>query len=98
MKKDGGVAADLSHAFDQVRNWLHVVNDHRLAVLDSLKIEKEDVSSVYGIVIAGRDVGYDAHYLRRLKGEDRGRVSFLTYDDLLFALVALIKRMDELQT
>ena len=67
-------------------------------MLDSLKIKKEDVSSVYGIVIAGRDIGYDAHHLRRLKGEDRGRVLFLTYDDLLFALDALIKRMDELRT
>lgn len=40
MKKDGGVAAPLSHAFDQVRDWLHTVDEHRLAVLDSLKIDR----------------------------------------------------------
>lgn len=96
MKKDGGLAADLGHAFDQVRSWLHLVDEHRLSVLDSLKIDREEVSTVKGVVIAGRDIGYDAHNLRRLKGEDRGRISFFTYDDLLFALDVLIRRMGQL--
>lgn len=96
MKKDGGVAAELGHAFDQVRNWLHLVDEHRLAVLDALKIDRADVSVVRGVVIAGRDVGYDALHLRRLKGEDRGRLTFLTYDDLLFSLDSLIHRMGQL--
>jgi hypothetical protein len=94
MKKDGGVAAPLSHAFDQVRWWLHIVDEHRLAVLESLKIEKELVSTVKGVVIAGGDIGNDAQYLRQLKGTDWGRITFLTYDDLLFALDALIRRME----
>ena len=96
MKKDGGIAAPLSHAFDQVRDWLHEVDEHRLAVLDSLHIERDDVSSVRGVVIAGRDSGYDARDLRKLKGADWGRVIFLTYDDLLFALDALIRRVEVL--
>ncbi len=94
MKKDGDMAAPLSHAFDQVRNWLHEVDEHRLAVLDSLNIDREAVSSVRGIVIAGRDLGYDARNLRRLKGVDYGRVAFLTYDDLVFALDGLIRRIE----
>lgn len=96
MKKDGGVAAPLSHAFDQVLDWLHVVDEHRLAVLDSLKIDRDLVSSVRGVVIAGRDEGYDAQHLRRLKGADRGRITLLTYDDILFALAALIRKMSSL--
>jgi hypothetical protein len=96
MRQDGGVASELSHAFDQVNDWLHVADEHRLAVLDSLQIAKEDVSMVRGIVIAGRDLGYDAHKLRKLKGVDRGRITFLTYDDLFFALDALIKRIGAL--
>lgn len=96
IKKDGGVAADLGHAFDQVRSWLHVVDEHRLAVLDSLKIDRNEVSAVRGVVIAGRDQGYDALHLRRLKGQDWGRISLLTYDDLLFALDSLIARMGKL--
>jgi hypothetical protein len=93
MKKDGGVAAPLSHAFDQVRDWLHVVDEHRLAVLDTLKIDRDAVSTIRGVVIAGTDHGYDAQHLRRLKGTDWGRITLLTYDDLFFALGALLNRM-----
>lgn len=93
MRKNGDVAAPLSHAIDQVSDWLQVVDDHRLAVLDSLGVEKEQVSSVRGVVIAGRDIGYDAQQLRKLKGVDRGRISLLTYDDVLFSLDALIRRI-----
>lgn len=96
LKKDGGISAQLTHALDQVREWLHVVDEHRLSVLDTLKIEREKVSSVRGVVIAGRDAGYDAQYIRRLKGTDFGRIIILNYDDLLFALNALIRSMDRI--
>ena len=96
MNKDGGMAAPLSHAFDQARDWLHEVDEHRLAVLDSLKIERDEVSRVRGVVIAGRDKGNEARNLRKLKGADMGEVMFLTYDDLLFALDALIRRMEKI--
>lgn len=96
MIKKGGVAAPLNHAFDQVRDWLHVVDEHRLAVLDALNIDRSIVSTIRGVVIAGRDIGYDAQHLRRLKGADWGRITLLTYDDLLFALDALIRKMETL--
>lgn len=96
LRKDGGHAAPLVHAFDQVRSWLHVVDEHLLAVLDSLKIDRTEVARVRGVVIAGRDLGYDALHLRRLKAQDFGRISFLTYDDLLFALDSLIGKMNKL--
>jgi hypothetical protein len=96
IKRSGGMSAEVSHAFDQVRDWLHVVDEHRLAVLDSLGILKEEVSAVRGVVIAGRDVGYDALELRKLKGADLGRVLLFTYDDLLFSLDALIRRIGAL--
>lgn len=96
LKKDGGVAAELSHAFDQVRSWLHVADEHRLALLDAMGIERSEVGAVRGVVIAGRDQGYDALHLRRLKGSDWGSISLLTYDDLLFALESLIGKVDRL--
>ena len=96
LRKDGGEAAEIRHAFDQVTSWLHIVNEHFLAVLDTLKIDRDAVSVVRGLVIAGRDRGYDAEHLRRLKGVDRGRVQFLTYDDLVFGLAAVIRRMEAL--
>jgi hypothetical protein len=48
------------------------------------------------VVIAGRDSGYDAEHLRKLKGRDWGKVSFLTYDDMLFSVDALIRKMEVL--
>jgi hypothetical protein len=96
LKKDGGMAAPLSHAFDQVQDWLHVVNDHKLAVLDTLNVHRDMVSTVRGVVIAGRDKGQDAAHLKRLKGIDRGRVSFLTFDDLLFSVGALVRDIGSL--
>lgn len=96
LKKDGGEASEVRHAFDQVVSWLHVVDEHRLAVLDSLGIDRTVVSSVRGVVIAGRDMGYDPKHLSRLKGVDRGRVTLLTYDDLSAGLRALIRGMHKL--
>ena len=96
LKKNGGIAAPLSHAFDQVRDWLHEINEHQLAVLDSLGIDRNEVGAIRGIVIAGRDSGYDAKNLRKLKGADLGPITFLTYDDLLFAFEALIQRVEGL--
>lgn len=96
LKRDGGIASELSHAFDQVRDWLHITDEHRLAILEALKIEKSEVSKIRGVVIAGRDIKNDAHHLRKLKGGDYGPIGFLTYDDLLFALDALITQIIEL--
>lgn len=36
LKADGGVAAELQHAFDQVHSWLQVFDDHRGAALECL--------------------------------------------------------------
>lgn len=96
MKKDGGQAAQLNHAFDQVRGWLHKIDEHRGAVLDSLNIKAVMVSKIRGVVIAGRDGGYNEEHLRRLKGIDHGQVTFLTFDDLASILAALISQMKSL--
>ena len=96
IKRDGGLHSELNHAFDQVRDWLPIVDEHRLAVLDSLNIDRSMVSTIRGVVIAGRDIGYDAKHLRRHKGTDWGRITFLTYDDLLFSLDSLIRKIEAL--
>jgi hypothetical protein len=96
LTRTGGEAAPLGHAFDQVQSWLHTADEHRLAILDSLGISRDAVSAIKGVVIAGRDVGYNTAHLRRLKGVDRGRVTLLTYDDLAAGLSALSSRMGRL--
>jgi len=41
LTKDGGVASELQHAFDQVHSWLHVIDEHRVAILDSIGIKRD---------------------------------------------------------
>ncbi len=95
LKKDGGRTAALNHAIDQVNDWLHVFDSHRQACLSSLGVE-EDVTAVRGVAIIGRDLGHDAHYLKRLKATDLGRVVFYTYDDLIGSLESLAKEVRHL--
>jgi hypothetical protein len=96
MKKNGHRSAELTHAFEQVRDWLHVIKEHRNAVLADLGIKIEDVNIISGLVIIGREEGYDAQDLRKLKMSHEGSISFLTFDDLLFSLDALIQRFKEI--
>ena len=91
MKKNGHRAAELIQAFDQVREWLHEVDEHRLAILHDLDIESKDVGIIRGVVIAGREKGYDAEKMRKLRMSREERITFMTFDDLLFSLDALIE-------
>lgn len=93
LKKDGGTSSQLNHAIDQVRDWIHVASEHRQAFLDSISVEKDKVSKIRGVVIAGRDSGCDAMHLRKLKSFDFGQIQFLTYDDLYYALLLLIQKI-----
>jgi hypothetical protein len=94
LKKDGGEAAELTHAFDQVRDWLHVVAEHRLAVLATLDIPSMQVSKIKGVVIAGRNKGYNPEHLRRLKGgANRIDVALFTFDDLASSLASLADKV-----
>lgn len=96
LKSDGGQHSDLTHAIDQVHNWLGVTCDHLLAVLDdSLHVSREMVSTVRGVVIAGRDLGNNASHLRGLKARYRGEIKFLTYDDLAAALATLAQSLGD---
>ncbi len=97
MKNNGHQHSELTHAFDQVKDWLHIIEEHRISVLSDLKIGKDEVNVIKGIVIAGREKGYDADKMRRLKMAEQGRITFLTYDDLLHALEALITRFSKIK-
>jgi hypothetical protein len=96
LKKDGGVHSELQHAFDQTRDWLHLADEQRVVVLDCIGIERKYVGAVRAVAIAGRDAGYDPEYLRKLKGADFGRTRFMTYDDLLAGLDALIRTVEHM--
>lgn len=89
LNKDGGVSAELQHALDQVRNWLHVTQWHQVAVLKCLGLGPQDVTRIRGVVIAGRDCDYPEEHLQRLKGTSFGEIDLFTYDDLLRSLANL---------
>jgi len=94
LKRDGGVHSELQHAFDQVRGWLHLADEHRQAFVSCIGAEPKQVGAVKGVIIAGRDADYDPDHLRKLKGADLGRVRFMTYDDLFAAFDALLRALD----
>ena len=96
LKRDGGITAYVQHAFDQVTDWLQEIEQHRLAVLDCLDIGTSEVSKVRGVVIMGREHGYEEKHLLKLKWKDFGKVELLTYDDLLRNLGGLAQNINEL--
>lgn len=96
LKQDGGRSADLQHAFDQVRDWLHTAEHHRAAVLECMGVKSEEVTNIRGVVLAGRDGGYDSEHLRRLKWDTPNKVTFYTYDDLIRAMIVLLQRIKKL--
>ncbi len=92
LTKGGDETQHLQHALRQVRDWLHEVQEHRLATLDCLEMKSPEVRSVSALVIVGRDKDHDPERLRRLKSVDHGRyVQVLTYDDLLSGFVAVAR-------
>ena len=96
LTKMGGISAELQHALDQVRNWIHAIDEHRLAALDAIGVRREEVATVLGVVVAGRDSPYEPDRLRWLKSIDHGRVRILTYDDIHASIESLVKGLDSL--
>jgi hypothetical protein len=91
LKKDGGISAELQHPFDQVRDWLHEADEHRAAILSCIGLTIAEVGAIRGVVIMGRDKGYDPEHLRKLKSTDFGRITLFTYDDLIMSLSSIAR-------
>ncbi len=93
IRKDGATSAEMEHAISQVRDWLFLYEKHRGAVLECLDVRDREVTRVGGLVIAGRDEGYDTEKLRRFKWQNRGAIDCMTYDDLLSIIATLNREM-----
>jgi hypothetical protein len=92
LTKKNRITADLQHAVTQVTDWIQEVNDHRAAVLGSLRMELKEVAIVRGIVIAGRNPCGDEE-ARALRRAFSGDVEFFTYDDLLDDITEIVRRI-----
>jgi hypothetical protein len=96
LRKDGEPHTELQHAVTQVQRWFYVLDRDRDAALRCMKLSPDEVSSIRGVVIAGRDRGKSEQHLRELKWRDWGkRIDFYTYDDLLAELATLIQKLHE---
>jgi hypothetical protein len=96
MRKEGDPSADFEHAVSQVQNWLFEYESYKLAVLSCIRIDISEVTSVRGVVIAGRDGPYQKDHLIRFKWRNRGNVDFFTYDDMLASVVGLAQSVGRL--
>jgi hypothetical protein len=92
LTKERRIAGDLQHAVTQVTDWIQEVNDHRAAVLSTLRMELKEVAVVRGIAIAGRSPTDDED-ARALRRAFSGNVEMYTYDDLLRDITEIIRRV-----
>jgi len=92
IKKDGGIRAELEHAFEQVRQWIRVFNEQRSAALLCVGLKNEEVAKVRGAVIAGRTPG-DPDLARSLRAHSWVDIELFTYDDILNSITDVIRQI-----
>lgn len=91
FKAKGDRHSELTHAFDQVENWLTASKRNRLGLIDDVDMKGlniDNITNIRGAIIAGRTSPSDALYTEKLRG--RADIDFYTYDDLLKSFVSII--------
>lgn len=93
-KKDGHPTAELMHAYNQVIDWIHQYQKHSAAVIDVLGLKSDVVTTVKGVVVAGRSttVSHDK-LVRHLQNPPYANVEFMTLDDLAASMMNLSARL-----
>lgn len=92
--KKGYPTAKLTHAYGQVRDWLHEYEKYPDAVLASLDLTPDQVVAVRGVVIAGRSSpAIFKHLQRHLSKPLYPEIEFLTFDDLSISLQEISRRL-----
>lgn len=90
---DDAIAAPLEHALGQLDDWLLQADRNLLGVLDAFDLSLNDVASVSGLVIAGRDRQCSDRQLLKLRWSSWPRKRVWTYDDWLRALGSLAQQL-----
>ena len=91
FKKGGTQHSELTHAFDQVENWLMAGKRNRLTLIDDINMDGltlDNVTNIRGVVIAGKNKIEDANHIEKIRS--KGNIDFYTYDDLLKSLAVVI--------
>ncbi|MCA9358922.1 DUF4263 domain-containing protein [Candidatus Kaiserbacteria bacterium] len=95
--KDNSQHSQLTHAINQVEDWLLESQRNRYGFLNDLKMDGvsiDDVTSIKGVVIAGRTKKIYQDQLEKLYA--RGGYLFMTYDDLLKHLFETVQKLKNL--
>ena len=97
FKKDGTQHSELTHALDQVENWLTEERRNRLALIDNINMDGltlNNITNVKGVVIAGKNKSEYVNYIEKIRS--RRNIDFYTYDDLLKSLAVVVNSYREL--
>jgi len=92
FKKNGHQAAGLTHAYEQVNDWLHKYSKFPEAILERLGLKPDQIVAVKGVVIAGRSASITHEALQRhLSNPPYPNIEFMTIDDLGTSLLTISK-------
>jgi hypothetical protein len=81
-KSSGGMHSQLQAAFDQLREWHVVVEEHRSSVLECLEIDPGGVDNVRYIAVAGLARSTQPEELRKIRTSLSDTQRFVTFDEL----------------
>lgn len=97
FKSDGSQHSELTHAINQVEDWLNAGRRNRQALIDDIDMDGlniDTLTNVRGVVIAGRTLPEESRYMEKIR--TRTNILFYTYDDLLKNLIAVTKDYQDL--
>lgn len=94
FKNNGHPTQALMHAYGQVSDWLFQFRKHQEAILEGMNLNKQDVVSVRGAVIAGRSKHITHETLQRhLANPPYPNIEFMTIDDLRTSLIEISRKV-----
>ncbi len=82
-RKDGGRTAEFEKGIKQLRDWQHIIVEHRHAFFSELGIDSKSVPRIEYIIIAGLESQEDPVSISKIKRSGMGdQYNFYTFDQL----------------
>lgn len=94
FKKNGHPRAELTHAYEQVKDWLLEYKQSSNQILEKLGLKNSEINAVSGFVIAGiLENSNKVHYRNHQKKETHNDIGFITFDELGSSVLNLSKEL-----
>lgn len=92
FKKNGHPTADLTHAYEQVLDWLLEIRASKRQILERMDLEENEIKKISGFVIAGIcDKEEKAFYIKHQQKNENNSIGFMSFDELATAVLNLSK-------